>query len=129
MKTFCSAKIQNATVTDANLHYEGSITIDAELMERCGIAPYEQVHVLNVSSGERIITYAIAGTKGQICLNGAAARLFQIGDKVIIIAYEQSPHLILPTILLMNDDNSMNRVLIGSHEDIRERWNKNADDL
>lgn len=129
MKTFCSAKIQNATVTEAKLHYEGSITIDAELMKRCGIVPYEQVHVLNVTNGERIITYAIEGEKGQICLNGAAARLFLIGDKVIIIAYEQSNHLVKPTILLMNDDNSVSKVLIGANEDIRERWSKDVNDL
>lgn len=83
------SKIHCATVTEANLHYMGSITIDETLMEAAGLLAGEQVHVVNNSNGERIETYIIAGPRdsGCICLNGAAARKFLPGDKVIIMAY------------------------------------------
>ena len=81
------AKIHRATVTDANLDYEGSITIDRELLQLADIVPYEQVHVVNVTNGERLVTYAIAGGPGEICLNGAAAHKCRPGDIVIIMAY------------------------------------------
>jgi aspartate 1-decarboxylase len=81
------SKIHRATVTDANLDYEGSITIDRELMRAADILPYEQVHVVNVTNGERLVTYAIEGDAGQICLNGAAAHKGSRGDIVIIISY------------------------------------------
>lgn len=88
------SKIHCATVTQANLHYMGSITIDEDLMNAAGLLPNEQVHVVNNMNGERIETYVIKGEKGsgEICLNGAAARKFQVGDEVIIMAYaEMSP--------------------------------------
>ncbi len=87
----CKSKIQPATVTDANLHYHGSITIDATLLEASDILEYEKVHVLNLNNGQRIETYAIEGERdsGTICLNGAAARWAHPGDKVIIISYCQ----------------------------------------
>ena len=87
----CKSKIQPATVTDANLHYHGSITIDTALLEASDIVEYEKVHVLNLNSGQRIETYAIEGKRdsGTICLNGAAARWAYPGDKVIIISYCQ----------------------------------------
>ena len=83
------SKIHCATVTEANLHYMGSITIDEALMEAVGLLPGEQVHVVNNMNGARIETYVISGGRGSgcICLNGAAARLFQPGDQVIIMAY------------------------------------------
>lgn len=83
------SKIHCATVTEANLHYMGSITIDPDLMDAVGIVPHEHVHVVNNMNGERIETYVISGTRGSgcICLNGAAARRFQVGDEVIIMAY------------------------------------------
>ncbi len=83
------SKIHCATVTEANLHYMGSITIDETLMEASGIMAGEHVHVVNNNNGERIETYVIAGPRGSgcICLNGAAARLFQVGDEVIIMCY------------------------------------------
>lgn len=114
IRTFCYAKIHNATVTESNSQYDGSITIDSDLMIRCNLAPFEQVHVLNITNGERIITYAIEGESGsgQICLNGAAARLFQAGDKVIILAYISTDiEQISPIILIMNDDNSVKKFL------------------
>ena len=83
------SKIHCATVTEANLHYMGSITIDQNLMDAANLLPGEQVHVVNNMNGARIETYVIAGERGTgcICLNGAAARLFQVGDEVIIMAY------------------------------------------
>ena len=81
------SKIHRATVSDANLHYVGSVSIDTELMDRADILPYEQVTVLDIDNGARFETYAIEGQPGEICLNGAAARLVAPGDKVIIITY------------------------------------------
>ncbi len=82
------AKIHRATVTDCNINYEGSITIDCQLMQVADILPYEQVHVLDVNNGTRLVTYAIEGETGEICLNGAAARLVSKGDIVIILTYQ-----------------------------------------
>ena len=82
-------KIHRATVTDAQIHYRGSITIDRELMDRAGLLPFEKVMVVSLDSGERLETYVIEGRRGsgEICLNGAAARKILKGDKVIIIAF------------------------------------------
>ncbi len=85
------SKIHRATVTDANLDYEGSITIDRELMRAADILPHEQVHVVNVTNGERLVTYAIEGGEGEICLNGAAAHKAKARDIVIIISYAHVP--------------------------------------
>lgn len=92
-RAFLRSKIHRATVTDKSLDYEGSITLDSRLMEAAGILPYEQVHVLNVSTGARFETYAIVGKagSGQVCINGAAARLAEKGDLVIIMTYEHLP--------------------------------------
>ena len=83
------SKIHCAVVTEANLHYMGSITIDEDLMEAAHLVPGEHVHVVNNNNGERIETYTIVGPRksGCICLNGAAARKFQVGDEVIIMSY------------------------------------------
>ena len=84
-------KIHRATVTDANIDYVGSITLDPDLIESAGMLPYEQVHVVDVNNGSRFETYIIEGQRGsgEVVLNGAAARLVQKGDKVIIIAYAE----------------------------------------
>ena len=81
------SKIHRATVTDANLNYVGSITIDTELMALADIREWEQVHVVDINNGARFVTYAIPGGPGTMCLNGAAARLVQPGDKIIVITY------------------------------------------
>ncbi|HLI74496.1 MAG TPA: aspartate 1-decarboxylase [Acidimicrobiales bacterium] len=81
------SKIHRATVTDANLDYVGSISLDPELMELADIREWEQVAVLDIDNGARFETYAIVGGPGEVCLNGAAARLVQRGDKVIVITY------------------------------------------
>ena len=81
------SKIHRATVTDANLDYVGSITLDVDLMKMADIREMEQVHVLDIDNGNRFVTYAINGGPGDVCLNGAAARLVSPGDKVIILTY------------------------------------------
>ena len=105
--TVLKSKIHCARVTEANLNYMGSITIDEDLMDAAGMLEGEQVHIVNNNNGERFVTYIIKGErgKGQICLNGAAARLVQPDDVVIIMAYAQmtpdeartfSPTIIFP---------------------------------
>jgi len=88
-RVFFKSKIHRATITDANLAYEGSLTIDQDLMEAAGILPYEKVDVVNINTGDRFTTYVIKGKRGtgEICLNGGAARLGQVGDLIIIITY------------------------------------------
>ncbi|MGB3129459.1 MAG: aspartate 1-decarboxylase, partial [Dehalococcoidia bacterium] len=90
MRTMLKSKIHRATVTEANIQYEGSITLDKDLMEAADILPFEQVHVLDIDNGSRLETYVIEGERGSgvICINGAAARLVSAGDKVIIISYQ-----------------------------------------
>ena len=91
MRTMLKSKIHRARVTSLNIDYEGSITIDKKLMEEADILAYEQTEVLNLNNGARFITYAILGKRGsgQICLNGAAARLAKKGDIIIILSYCQ----------------------------------------
>lgn len=89
LRTMMKSKIHRATVTDANLHYVGSITIDRDLMDDADLIENEQVHVVDIDNGARLVTYVIEGERGSgtICLNGAAARLVHTGDKVIVISY------------------------------------------
>ncbi|HWR06066.1 aspartate 1-decarboxylase [Sporomusa sp.] len=109
--TMMKSKIHRATVTEANLNYVGSITIDAALLRAAHILPGEKVQVVNNNNGARLETYTIAGEEnsGIICLNGAAARLVQPGDTVIIITYalvsEQEARLIKPVIVMVDDHN------------------------
>ncbi len=92
LRTMFKAKIHRATVTDANLAYEGSITIDKDLLDAADILPWEMVHVYNLNNGARFSTYVIEGRagSGEICINGAAARLARKGDLVIIASYVQA---------------------------------------
>ena len=92
-RTMLKSKIHRATVTDANVDYPGSITIDPEIMKAADILEHEKVHVLGLSRGSRLQTYAIEGEagSGQICVNGAAAKLVAKGEKVIILSYAQVP--------------------------------------
>ena len=91
MRTMLKSKIHRARVTNLCIEYEGSITIDKRLMVEADILPYEQIQVLNLNNGARFTTYAIEGTRdsGQICLNGASARLVQKGDIILILTYCQ----------------------------------------
>lgn len=107
------AKIQRAIVTDADLHYEGSIGIDENLLEASGLLPYEKVHVLNINNGARAETYIIKGKRGsgEIVMNGAIARLAQVGDPVIILSYglvtEDEAKTVTPTVVLVNEKNQI----------------------
>jgi len=109
--TLLKAKLHRATVTQADLEYEGSIAIDRDLLDLSGILPHEQVDVLNITTGARFTTYAIEAPRGSkvIGVNGAAARLVQKGDKVIIVTYGQLPQEearnYSPTVVLLDDGN------------------------
>jgi aspartate 1-decarboxylase len=107
------SKIHRATVTDANLNYVGSITIDEELMEEANLLVGQKVDIVNINNGERFSTYVIKGKRGNrdICLNGAAARKVHPGDKIIIIAYAQmdleEAKNFKPAVLIVDDNNNI----------------------
>jgi aspartate 1-decarboxylase len=111
------AKIHRAEITDANLHYEGSLTLDEDFLDASGMLENEKVHVVNVNNGARLETYIIKGKRGskEVCLNGAAARLGHKGDKVIVIAYAQltleEAKKFQPKIVLLGDGNLIQKVL------------------
>ncbi len=111
MRIMLKSKIHRARVTDANINYEGSITIDRKLMELADILPYEQVAVLNINNGARFDTYAIEGERGEICLNGAAARLAVKGDLVIILSYchvdDAEASNITPKLVYVDEKNAI----------------------
>lgn len=114
--TMLKGKIHRAVVTQAELNYVGSITIDAALLEASGIWEYEAVQIVNINNGNRFVTYTIAGERnsGVICLNGAAARQVQTGDKIIIMAYAQmSPEEAKnfhPNVVFVDDQNQIRKV-------------------
>ena len=109
-------KIHRATVTQAELDYVGSITIDAKLLAASGLLPYEKVHIVNINNGERFETYVIEGPAdtGVICLNGAAARKVQVPDKIIIMAYAQvtteEARVLKPQAVFVTDDNKVEKI-------------------
>jgi aspartate 1-decarboxylase len=113
------SKIHRATVTGADINYEGSITLDPDLMEAADIVPYEQVHVLDVDNGARLTTYAIEGARGSgdVIINGAAARLVANGDTVIIITYEDLPEDRIgthsPTLVYVDETNRITHTSDG----------------
>jgi aspartate 1-decarboxylase len=113
LRTMCKGKIHRATVTQANLNYVGSITIDQDLLDAANIYPYEKVQVVNINNGSRLETYTIAGARGSgvICLNGAAARLTAEGDLVIIISYaqytEEEIRSLTPQIAFVDENNRL----------------------
>lgn len=116
MRTMLKSKIHRATVTGADVNYDGSITLDPVLMEAADILPYEQVHVLDVNNGVRLTTYVIEGQRdsGQVVFNGAAARLVTEGDIVIVITYRDVPEERLsgyaPRLVYLDADNRITRV-------------------
>ena len=116
MREMFKSKIHRATVTMSELYYEGSITIDKDLMEAADILVYEKVQVVNVNNGARFETYTLEGESGSgiICLNGAAARLGAVGDEVIIITYSQMPEeeakRHIPRIVLVDKQNKIKKV-------------------
>ena len=111
--TMMKGKIHRATVTQADLHYEGSISIDRDLLDMAGILPNEQVDILNINNGERFTTYAITAPRGSktFGLNGAAARRVQLGDKIIIITYAQmeaeAAKSYVPDVVLLDENNEV----------------------
>jgi len=115
-RTLLRSKIHRATVTDADVGYEGSITIDSELMNAAGLAEYELVHIADVTNGARLETYVMAGPAGSgvIRMNGAAARVVNVGDKIIIMAYGQPeeplPKDWKPEIVLVDEKNRIREV-------------------
>ncbi len=90
-RNMLKSKIHRATVTANDIDYEGSVSIDTRLLEAADILPFEMVHILDINNGQRFTTYAIEGKEGEICLNGAAARLVSFGDRVIILSYQEVP--------------------------------------
>lgn len=115
--TMCRAKLHNATVTQIELRYEGSITLDANLLDASGMHPYEQVQVLNQNTGERFTTYIIPGERdtGEVCLNGPAARLGEVGDTILVVAYSMVPESEAPgwrpTIVVLGPQNQLREIV------------------
>ncbi|MBT9161926.1 MAG: Aspartate 1-decarboxylase [Dehalococcoidia bacterium] len=111
MRMMLKGKIHRARVTEANIDYEGSISIDPTLMEAADILPYEQVHVLDITNGARLETYAFEGGPGEIGINGAAARLIYKGDTIIILAYhlvpEEEARYCHPKLVYVNSQNEI----------------------
>jgi aspartate 1-decarboxylase len=111
--TMLYSKLHRATVTEANLHYVGSITIDQDLLDAAKMRVGQKIDIVNINNGERFSTYIIPGERGKkdICLNGAAARKVHVGDKIIIIAYasmsEQEADEFEPKIVILEDDNTI----------------------
>lgn len=114
--TMLKGKIHRATVTQAELNYVGSITVDADLLDAAGILEYEAVQVVDVNNGNRFMTYTIVGERGSgvICLNGAAARQAQTGDKVILMSYAQvtpeEAKAMQPKVVLVDDKNAVSKI-------------------
>lgn len=113
MLTMMKGKIHRATVTQADLHYEGSISIDQDLLDLAGILPNEQVDILNITNGERFTTYAITAPRGSkvFGLNGAAARRVQLGDRVIIVSYArmdaEEAKTFVPKVVMLDEKNDL----------------------
>ncbi len=113
-REMCKSKIHRATITEANLNYEGSLTVDRDLMDAADLLEFEKVQVVNINNGSRLETYIIEGERGSgiMCLNGAAARLGEQGDKVIVISYasmpDQEARALVPRIVIVDDNNRIN---------------------
>lgn len=122
LRTFCKSKLHGATVTDANVQYTGSLTLDADLMKAADLLPYEQVHVFDVDNGSRLVTYCIEGPAGSgtVCVNGAAARLVSPGDRIIVVAFAQlAPEELdgfSPKVVMLDERNRVHRVVADPGE-------------
>lgn len=110
-RKFLRVKIHQAVVTGKNLYYEGSLSLDREIMERAGLLPNEAVWIFNLNNGERFETYLIEGEKGEVILNGASARLGEVGDRLIIVAYayvdEKELSNFQPRLVFLNERNEI----------------------
>jgi len=117
LRTMCKSKIHGASVTEANLQYTGSLTLDSLLMRAADLMPYEQVQVVNLNNGARFETYCLEGSPGSgvVCMNGAAARLAAVGDKIIVISYahvnEHEAEQLTPKLVFLDEHNHIQRVL------------------
>jgi len=115
LHSMLKAKIHRATITDSNLDYEGSLSVDRHLMAAAGLHPFERIHIYNINNGERFETYIIEGEAGVIGLNGAAARKGLVGDLIIIAAYvlvdDQELASYRPKIVLLDEQNSIKQQL------------------
>ncbi len=114
--TMLKSKIHRAVVTQAELNYVGSITVDIDLLEQSGIYEYEKVHIVDINNGARFETYTIAGERGSgvMCLNGAAARMVQTGDKIILMAYAnvtpEEAQAMKPTVVFVDEKNKVSEI-------------------
>ena len=122
IRTMCKSKLHGATVTEANLQYTGSLTLDPLLMRAADLIPYEQVQVVNLNNGARFETYCIEGApdSGTVCLNGAAARLAVVGDKLIVISYaqmnEEELQRFSPKLVFLDEQNRVRHVLADASQ-------------
>ena len=120
-RTVCKSKLHGAIVTEANVHYTGSLTLDPLLMKAADLLPYEQVHVVDVDNGARIVTYCIEGApdSGTVCVNGAAARLISAGDTIIVISYAhvtpEELQALTPKIVILGQGNRIQETMVESH--------------
>ena len=127
LRTICKSKLHGATVTEANIQYTGSLTLDAQLMKAAHLVPYEQVHVVDIDNGARIVTYCIQGPSGSgtVCVNGAAARLVAAGDRIIVISYAQMTPEELdtfsPTVVMLDERNTIRRIVTEACQLSEER--------
>ena len=116
LRNFLKSKIHQATITQAELYYEGSLTIDEDLMDAADVRTYEKVSVVNINNGERFETYVIPGVRGEgtICLNGAAARKGAVGDRIIIMSYclidSKELDSFHPTVVLLDRQNKIKSI-------------------
>ena len=114
LRCILRAKIHIATVTESNLSYEGSITIDETIIKKAGILPYEQVMISNLNNGERFETYVMPGRKGEVCLNGPTARKGIVGDKIIIFCYsyveDNKLRKFKPKVVILDESNKILKV-------------------
>jgi len=111
IRTYVAAKIHGIRVTHKALKYSGSVTVDAGLLARAGIQPFEQVHVVNLTTGARWVTYAIPGEKGQFVLAGGGARLGELGDECIVMTYVQAQVMPVATVLHCGENNQVTHEL------------------
>lgn len=113
MRVFLRSKLHHATVTEANLEYVGSVTLDEDLMEAADIREFEKVMIVDNTNGERLETYAIPGPRGSgvVCINGAAAHRIALGDQVILMTFEVTDHPIRPRVILLDEQNRIVRRL------------------
>lgn len=111
MRTYVAAKLHGLTVTEATVDYHGSVSIDVDLLDRAGIETYEQVHVVNLTTGARWVTYALPAAKGQFTLNGGGARLGVVGDRCVVMTFQTGHAFEGAAVLMLGPDNAVIDVL------------------